>query len=48
MDASARKFNANFVNASTDANKGEIRVQSVRRIPGEYNVWRDSLFYFVS
>lgn len=48
MDASARKFNANYVNASTDANKGEINVFNVRRIPGDYNVWKDGSFYLVS
>lgn len=48
MDASARKFNENFINATMDANKGEINVLSVRRVPGEYTVWKDRLFYLVS
>lgn len=48
MDASARKFNENFVNATMDANKGEINVLSVRRVPGEYTLWKDRLFYLVS
>lgn len=48
MDISARKFTENFMNATTEAGKGEIVVLGVRRVPGEYNAWKDRQFYLVA
>lgn len=47
MDPYAQKFSDNFMNATNDANRGSINAISVRRIPGEYNLWKDKLFSLV-
>lgn len=46
-DSSARKFKETFANATNHENNGEIVALSVRRVPGEYNVWKDRLFYLI-
>lgn len=47
LDDAARKFKENFMNATLDANKGEIVAMSVRRVPGEYDLLKDRTFYLV-
>lgn len=47
MDISARKFADNFQNATSEMDKAEIGVVSVRRVPDDYNVWQDRLYYLV-
>lgn len=47
MDASAQKFNQNYINATSEANRGEISVLSVRRVPGEYNPRKDPVFSII-
>lgn len=46
-DVSARKFTENFQNVTTEMDKAEISVMSVRRVPGEYDILKDRLFYLV-
>lgn len=47
MDVSAQKFAENFQNATNEMETGKITAIQVRRVPGEYNVWKDRLFYLV-
>lgn len=49
VDSSARKFKETFANATNYVqNNAEIVALSVRRVPGEYNVWKDRLFYLIA
>lgn len=48
MDISARKFTENFMNATTESSKGEIVVLGVRRVPGDYDAWKDHQFYLMA
>lgn len=45
MDKSAQQFTEHFQNATNEMNRAEISVLAARRVPGEYNVWTDRLFY---
>lgn len=47
VDSSARKFKETFANATNYENNGGIVALSVRRVPGEYNIWNDRIFYVV-
>lgn len=48
LDISARKFTESFRNVTNETNRAEISVLGVRRVPGEYNVRNDGLFYLVT
>lgn len=48
LDISARKFTENFRNITNDMDRAEISVLGVRRVPGDYNVGKDGLFYLVT
>lgn len=47
-DVAARKFVKIFENATKVADKAEINVVAVRRVPGAYSLWTDQSFYLVS
>lgn len=47
MDTSARKFSGNFQNSTNEMEGAGVRVISVRRVPGEYDLWSDRQFYLV-
>lgn len=48
MDTSARKFSENFQNSTVSEMEGAgVRVISVRRVPGDYDLWTDRQFYLV-
>lgn len=47
-DAAARKFVKIFENATKEADKADINVLAVRRVPGTYNLWTDQSFYLVA
>lgn len=48
MDVSARKFTESFMNVTNELGKAEIVVLGVRRVPGDYNAWKDRQFYLVA
>lgn len=48
QDAAAQKFVKIFENATKEADKADIRILEVRRVPGSYNLWTDQSFYLLA